>query len=146
MGFDLKDYGTGTGGLGEEFFELFEGLLVQALKVQAKAEFGGTGRIGKGLEGAGFLKGETRAGFFDLNADFEKKRMPRFEDGFQARKAFGKGEEFLDAGHVLEGEDGPASAFFGAHGASADNESGDGDLLAVALTIDLVEGDERRDP
>src|SRR5208337_2249237 len=43
---------------------------------------------------------------------------------------------------VLKSEDGPARAFLGTHGTRADDESGNGYFLAVALAIDFIEGDD----
>ena len=84
-------------------------------------------------------KGKASAGFFHLHADFQKQRLAGFQEIFETSKTFGEGQEFLHAGHVLQGEDGPARAFLGAHGASANDKARDGDFLAVALAFDFIE-------
>src|SRR5262249_28819616 len=54
-------------------------------------------------------------------------------------KTFRKRQQFLNAGHVLNREDRPASTFFGTHRPRADNQCCHGDLFAVSLTFDLSE-------
>ena len=64
-----------------------------------------------------------------------------FEHRLKARERFGKGEDFEDAGHVLQRQDSPAFAFARAHTARGNHNPGDGDFFTVAAALDGGEVD-----
>ena len=137
---DLKDYRARADGFGEEFLELFEGGLAEMLQIETDAKFGWSGAFADVFEAARLLQGKARAGFFDLNAYFQKERRAGLQNVFEAGETFGKSEEFLYTSHVLKRKDGPASALSGAHGTGANDESSHGNFFAISLTFHFGEG------
>ena len=70
------------------------------------------------FETAGFLEERRVPTFLDLPARLQEQRRARLQNIFRASKTFRKGQQFLNAGHILDRVDRPAGTPFGAHRAA----------------------------
>src|SRR5437899_8874965 len=93
------------------------------------------------FESPSLLQREPRPRLFHLHAHFQKERVTGLQELLKTCKALRKCQEFLDTGHVLNRENGPARALFRTHRPRPHNQRGNGDFLAVPLSLDLIEGD-----